>query len=133
MRRHQLEQRNGLNFPIPAEAPQGLKCTKGKRRRSSSSRFTGVSWNKISSKWEASIFVNGQRRFLDYFTTEKAAAAAYDQAAPLGRARNFPNTSSEGQQQVGQQPQHHSASVVAAAIEDKEESTRTPQQPPTTS
>lgn len=50
----------------------------GKRTLSS---FKGVSFNKLESKWIAYIRNNGQLVFLGYFTDEREAARAYNEAA----------------------------------------------------
>jgi hypothetical protein len=45
------------------------------------SRFKGVSMKQSSQKWCAQIQVNGKVVFLGYFTSEEAAARAYNAAA----------------------------------------------------
>ena len=55
------------------------------------SKYVGVSWNKKSKKWEASIKIEGKNKSLGYYHDEKEAARMYDeQAALLGRSVNFP-------------------------------------------
>lgn len=44
----------------------------------SSSKYTGVSWNKKSNKWECSIKVNGQCKHMGYFKDELEASKAYE-------------------------------------------------------
>ncbi len=44
------------------------------------SKYTGVYWNKASSKWKASIKLNGKQIHLGMFKSEKKAAAAYQKA-----------------------------------------------------
>jgi len=46
-----------------------------------SSRFKGVSWNKLRQSWSAVIKRDYVRRFLGYFNCEIEAAKAYDEAA----------------------------------------------------
>ena len=46
----------------------------------SSSRFVGVYWNKTSSKWMASIKINGKKKYLGLFKCETAASVAYQKA-----------------------------------------------------
>lgn len=43
------------------------------------SKYKGVSWSR--GKWQATIKVNNKAKFLGYFTDEKEAAAAYNEAA----------------------------------------------------
>ncbi|KAL4425396.1 hypothetical protein ABPG75_009412 [Micractinium tetrahymenae] len=45
------------------------------------SRYRGVVWHKSNSKWEARVYEGGKQRFLGYFTSEDAAARAYDEQA----------------------------------------------------
>lgn len=52
-----------------------------KPSRSGVSEFKGVSWHRARSVWIAQISVDQVRRHLGSFTTEKAAALAYDEAA----------------------------------------------------
>jgi len=46
-----------------------------------SSRFKGVSWDKRCGKWQAGIVIGWRRKHLGRFTSEEAAARAYDAAA----------------------------------------------------
>ena len=46
-----------------------------------SSQLKGVDWHKSSRKWRAQIRINGRSKHLGCFTSETAAAAAYDRAA----------------------------------------------------
>lgn len=45
------------------------------------SRFKGVCWDKHSCKWQAAIQINHDRRYIGLFTSQEAAARAYDAAA----------------------------------------------------
>ena len=51
------------------------------QRRSSSSRYKGVSWNQRYSRWRAFIRLNGKSVHLGYFDDEISAATAYAVAA----------------------------------------------------
>ena len=42
------------------------------------SKYTGVSWYKITNKWMSSIRVNGKRKHLGYFKNEIDAHLAYE-------------------------------------------------------
>ena len=44
------------------------------------SKYKGVSWNKYGDKWQSYIKINGKQRHLGYFTSEEAAAEAYQNA-----------------------------------------------------
>jgi hypothetical protein len=45
-----------------------------------SSQYKGVSWNKYSNKWLSRIVINEKQKFLGYFTDEKEAHLAYQNA-----------------------------------------------------
>lgn len=45
-----------------------------------SSRYPGVSWNKISRKWQTHISINGRVKSLGHFVDELEAAEAYQNA-----------------------------------------------------
>ena len=55
----------------------------GNRRKSVStgSKFKGVYWHSRAGKWAAQIHVNDHPEYLGVFSTEEAAACAYDVAA----------------------------------------------------
>lgn len=44
------------------------------KRRTASSKYAGVCWNKARSKWHAICNVNGQQHHLGYFDDEQEAA-----------------------------------------------------------
>ena len=48
-----------------------------KKHIKSSSKYTGVSWNKKSKKWESRIVINRRKKNLGSFTDEKEAAKVY--------------------------------------------------------
>lgn len=52
-----------------------------KRGDKTSSQYKGVSWHKHEQKWQARITVNKKVITLGYFTSEKVAALAYNDAA----------------------------------------------------
>ena len=63
------------------EATCGQNCRNRKSHRGSSSKYLGVSWNKVREKWQAFIRTDGKQKFLGLFEYEKEAALAYDRAA----------------------------------------------------
>lgn len=46
-------------------------------RRSAKSDKKGVSWHKVTAKWQASITLNGKKRHLGLYKCETSAAMAY--------------------------------------------------------
>jgi len=50
-------------------------------RKSSTSKYLGVYWNKKANKWISRITLYGRRRHLGTFLTEEQAALAYNEAA----------------------------------------------------
>lgn len=46
----------------------------------SSSRFTGVAWNKLAKKWQAQITINGRQKYLGLFDCELEASSYYEKA-----------------------------------------------------
>lgn len=61
--------------------PSGNGGNSQQKKRSGSSRFKGVWFERRRAKWVAMIQVNGHKEWLGYFATERAAARAYDAAA----------------------------------------------------
>jgi len=51
------------------------------KRASCTSKYKGVSWKKQDSIWVAQVKVNGLRKHIGYFCSERLAAQAYDSAA----------------------------------------------------
>ena len=56
------------------------RANTNRKHLKSSSKYTGVSWHKPSSKWAASIRINGKSKHLGYFTCELAASKDYQTA-----------------------------------------------------
>jgi hypothetical protein len=48
-----------------------------KDRKNTSSKYTGVCWNKKAKKWRSSIQINGSTKHLGFFKNEKIAHAFY--------------------------------------------------------
>lgn len=44
------------------------------------SKFPGVCWMSFNSKWQATILLNGKRKYLGQFDDEREAAKAYEAA-----------------------------------------------------
>lgn len=57
-----------------------------------SSRYIGVSWNKLRRKWAGRIIVDGRSLHLGHYTQEEDAARAYDKVClkSRGSTKNFP-------------------------------------------
>lgn len=49
--------------------------------KNSTSKYLGVSWDKIRSKWKSNIYVNKKLVYLGRFESEIDAAIAYDEIA----------------------------------------------------
>jgi len=55
------------------------------------SKYKGVSWNRVASKWRALITIEGRRRSIGDFDDEDDAARRYDEKAfELNKPLNFP-------------------------------------------
>jgi hypothetical protein len=63
------------------DVPKSLNQANVPARRSNTSGFKGVSWNKGNRRWSAAIQKDGRQRHLGYFDTPEAAHAAYTVAA----------------------------------------------------
>lgn len=50
-----------------------------KKTTTSSSKFKGVSWHKVRSKWQSQIMSKGKSKHLGYFDNELDAAKAYQE------------------------------------------------------
>lgn len=48
-----------------------------KQKKELTSKYIGVSWSKVSNKWQGSISINGKQKHLGYFKTEEQASIAY--------------------------------------------------------
>jgi hypothetical protein len=51
------------------------------KRKDSSLKCKGVSWNKSKKRWRVQIYADGRYKCLGYFKDEILAAKAYDEAA----------------------------------------------------
>ena len=76
-----------VNFPTEEQA-QAVKR--------GSSKYRGVTWQRVTRKWKAKIYVGGKAKHLGLFESEEEAAWVYDEVArPLGKPVNFPNQAQE--------------------------------------
>jgi hypothetical protein len=73
--------RGNLVATTVSRRAMGAAKIKALRGRACSSRFKGVSWDKLSKKWRAAVATGGKRRELGRFDDEIAAARADDEAA----------------------------------------------------
>lgn len=51
------------------------------KKSNTSSKYKGVTWVKNRSKWQSSLKINGRSLYLGSYSSEKAAAHAYNKAA----------------------------------------------------
>lgn len=68
-------QRENLRFATHTQNGRNNTAISGTSQRK------GVSWHASRRKWRATIKINRVARHIGYFTTEEAAAEAYDRAA----------------------------------------------------
>ena len=54
-----------------------------KDRKNGTSQYTGVVWYKSANKWKSQITINGKLKHLGLFTSEEAAAEAYQNALKM--------------------------------------------------
>jgi hypothetical protein len=53
---------------------------KPKKSMNTSSKYTGVGWDKNAKKWRAMIYIDGKNKYLGLFETEHEAHLAYQKA-----------------------------------------------------
>jgi hypothetical protein len=53
------------------------RLNQSNRKQVTSSKYTGVSWNKPTKKWQAYIRIDGKKHHLGYFESEESAYEAY--------------------------------------------------------
>ena len=84
-----------LNFPDDlSTAPTGHGVYVPKKKRVASSRFRGVSWDKSSQKWNATVSIAGKQKTVGRYDDETEAARAVDatiRAQSLDKPLNFPD------------------------------------------
>ena len=73
---HQQDKLSNLRICSQSENQQNQKL-----RLHHSSIYKGVSWHRRSGKWQAAIKTSGKLKYLGDFTTQEAAALAYNVAA----------------------------------------------------
>ena len=59
-----------------------------RKHLNSTSKYVGVSWHKTAKKWQASIKVDGKRKWLGLFTDEIKAHEAYQKELNKVHAKN---------------------------------------------
>uniref|UniRef100_A0A1D1ZRM4 AP2/ERF domain-containing protein n=1 Tax=Auxenochlorella protothecoides TaxID=3075 RepID=A0A1D1ZRM4_AUXPR len=105
----------------PSSAP-ARRPRQGLGVRGGPSKYRGVVWHKSNSKWEARIYEGGKQKFLGYYTSEEAAAHAYDTYAVRLHGNlqklNFPELYASGAEvyhDPGTPPVRHTAPGPRAA------------------
>lgn len=58
------------------------------KNKKTSSKYTGVSWNKLVEKWESKIRINGKSKHIGTFRTELGAYLAYVNELELNNITN---------------------------------------------
>jgi hypothetical protein len=84
-----------LNLPTKKEqAAEEAKQQRWVKCGEAGSKYRGLTWYKIKSKWQAQIWYDGKQRSLGYFEDAEEAAKAYDKAARAHHGKkaemNFP-------------------------------------------
>ena len=54
-----------------------LNTSRGINKNNTTSKYIGVNWCKIKKRWRSQIRINGNRKHLGYFKSEKKASDAY--------------------------------------------------------
>lgn len=73
---------NHINFNILDNRVENLEIVttrenSNQKHLKSSSKYTGVSWDKNSNKWKSQIWINRKKKHLGYFINELEASNAY--------------------------------------------------------
>jgi len=78
----EVDHLSGLDFPLELRLTTASENSRNKiKKKSSSSKYKGVSWSRGASKWVAQIKIHGKNYYLGYFLEEIDAAKAYNKAA----------------------------------------------------
>jgi len=62
------------------EVSRSGNCKNRKRRTDNTSGYTGISWHKVTEKWQAGISVNGERKYLGLYENLDDAVEARKRA-----------------------------------------------------